>query len=411
MRITSDVRRSSIAGVITLAVLLALVPLSPSAVADDDGSDGDDVPDGPAGDLPAGEWLGSFDAFGNFVGDFDGSSADVDVRVRGSLGFDVAGGSIDGEWSAWALQFMRLSTPGGPASAFFATNADGPVGGSGMTIRMTGDGTTSGNVFTSAGAQSVGPNVHPFGPLEVRVHFESCNLVAGDWITPLTSLMDTTGLTGSLDGSFAASYQGELDSDLLDRFQQLRLDLNAMERDFLETDEPDAERVFDLINQVIAMEYEVRGVGEACEFGPDLDRDGFVRFLTAAMRDLMWLALTRGTPTAENLDEAITVLLDFGIVGSGSQNQGTAAEFSGAIGEHVDRILAEELVVVTDGTNPVFGNDCSTAAPCVGHNEEARQALRAASRLGLDVEIAGQQQSAREALDLIKSRSIDGEEG
>lgn len=400
MHVVSDVRRPSFVGVIAFVVLLALVAPRAVATADDQEADGDGAPDSPQGDLAEGEWLGSFDASGNFVGDFEGSTADVDVTVRGSLGFDVAGGAIDGEWSAWALQFMRLTTPGGPASAIFVTNADGSATGSGMTIRMTGDGSTTGSVFTGVGAQSVGPNVHPFGPLEVRVHFESCNLVVGDWVTPLSNLMDTTGLTGSLDGSFAASYQGELDSDLVERFEQLRLDLNDMERDLLETDVPDTVRIFDLLDRVYDMEYEVRGVGEACEFGPDLDRDDFTRFLTAAMRDLLWLVLTRGTPAAQNLEQIVTALLDFGIVGSGSQNQGTAAEFAGEIKTHVDRILAEEVVLQTDGESPT-GADCS-AVTCAGFNPEARQALRVASRLGLDIEVAGQQLPAREALDLLE---------
>ncbi len=410
MRVVSDIRRPSFVGVIAFVVLLALVAPRAVAIADDQEGDGDGETDRPQGDLPEGEWLGSFDASGNFVGDFEGSSADVDVTVRGSLGFDVAGGAIDGEWSAWALQFMRLTTPAGPANAFFVTNADGPVSGSGMTIRMTGDGTTTGQVFSEFGAQNVGPNVHPFGPLEVRVQFESCNLVVGDWVTPLSNLMDTTGLTGSLDGSFAASYQGELDSDLVERFEQLRLDLNDMERDLLETDVPDTVRIFDLLDRVYDMEYEVRGVGEACEFGPDLDRDDFTRFLTAAMRDLLWLALTRGTPTAENLDQVITTLLDFGIIGSGSQNQGTAAEFAGEISKQVDRILAEEIVLQTEG-EVSSGESCSSAVPCLRFNAEARQAIRAASRLGLDVEINGEQYPSRDALDRIEVLQAEAEEG
>jgi len=397
-RATSDVRRPTIVGTIAFAMLLALIPPPALAVADDDtGEDG--ASQAPQGQLPEGEWLGSFDASGVFAGNFDGSTADVDVRVRGSLGFDVVSGSISGEWSLFALQFMQLTTPGGPASAFFASNASGPVDGTGTTVRMTGEGSTSGSVFTSAGAQNVGPNAHAVGPLEVRVDFASCDLVVGDWITPLSALMDTTGLTGSLDGSFAASYQGELESDLLERFQQLRLDLNDWERDLLETGEPDRARGNELFNRIYSMEYEIRGVGEECHFGPDMDRDDFTRFLTAAARDLLWLVLTLSEPDAATLDDIISVLLDFGIVGSGSQDQGTAAEFTGEIKGHVDRILAEEVVVQTDGENPVTERPCSTDLPCVGLNPEARQALRAASRLGLDVEIAGRQGSARTILD------------
>jgi len=410
MRDASDVRRSPFVGVIVFVMLLALVVPRGIAVADNHGSDGDEMPGRPQGNLPEGEWLGDFNASGNFVGDFDGSSADVAVLVRGSLGFDSSGGSLSGEWSMWALQLHRLQTPGGEGRGVFTTNADGPVGGSGRTIRMTGDGTTSGTVIFASGSQNVGPNAHGVGPMEVRGDFASCNLIVGDWVTPLTALIDTTGLTGSLDGSFAASYQGELDSDLRDRFQQLRLDLNEWERDFLETDVPDAERIFALLDRIDAMEKEVRGVGEACEFGPDLDRDDFTRFLTAAMRDLLWLALTRGTPHAQGLDRVITGLLDFGIVGSGSQNQGTAAEFSDEIKKHVDRIIAEEVLVQTDGENPVTGHECSPAVPCFGFNPEARQAVRAASRLGLDIELGGQQQSARESIDALDAGMADGED-
>ena len=92
-----------------------------------------------------------------FVGDFEGSTADVDVTVRGSLGFDVAGGAIVGESYARALQFMRLTTPAGPANAIFVTSADGPVTGSGMTIRMAGDGTTTGQVFSEFGVSWTPP--------------------------------------------------------------------------------------------------------------------------------------------------------------------------------------------------------------------------------------------------------------
>ena len=407
IRSSSDVRGSVIAAAVAAAMLLVVAFPAMSSADEDDPEDGAVLD----GNLPDGEWLGSYDAQGTYTGSFDGSQATTDVIIRGGVGFESQAGILDGEWSHWALGLMAMQTPGGAGSGIFITQAEGPVDGSGRTVRMTGEQVTTGHVIAAGRTFDIGPNVHPAGPLEVELHFEGCNLVVGDWIAPLTDLMETGTLTGSLEGSFAASYQGELESDLVERFQQLRLDLNEWERDLLETDVLDADQLFGLLKRIYDMEYEVRGVGEACEFGPDGDRDDFTRFLTGAMRDLVWLALTRGEPGAANLDEVITVLLDFGIVGSGSRNQGTAAEFVEVIGEHVDRILAEEVVVQTDGENPRSGTDCSPAAPCVGLNPEARQALRAASRLGLDVEIAGSQSSARELLDQLEVLETEQEQG
>lgn len=407
MRAGSDVRRSVVAAAVSAAMVL-LVAFPAVSIAVEDGADDDAAPEG---NLPDGDWLGSYDAQGTYTGSFDGSQAEIDVIIRGGVGFASQAGALDGEWSHWALGLLAMQTPGGPGSGIFVTQAEGAVDGHGRTVRMTGEQVTTGHVIAAGRVFEVGPNVHAAGPLEVELTFEGCNLVVGDWIAPLTSLMDTGTLTGSLEGSFAASYQGELDSDLLARFQQLRLDLNAWERDLLETDVLVADQIFGLLRRILDMEYEVRGVGEACEFGPDGDRDDFTRFLTAAMRDLTWLTLTRGQPAAQHLDEFITVLLDFGIVGSGSQNQGTAAEFAEVIGDHVDRILAAEVVVQTEGEHPTAGIDCSTAAPCLALNPEARQALRAASRLGLDVEIAGSQSSAREILDRLESLQAEQEEG
>jgi hypothetical protein len=220
--------------------------------------------------------------------------------------------------------------------------------------------------------------------------------------------MDTTGLTGSLDGSFAAAYQGE-QSDLLERFDQLRLDMNAWERDLLETSDPDPVRATDLINRIYALEYQVRQGVDDCLFDTDGDREEFSRFLTAAARDLLWLFLTTSEPDAANLDDSITLSLDFGIVGSGASDQATAADFVAEIQNHVNRILAEQVLVQTDGVSPATGASCSSATPCVGLNPEAQQALRAAGRLGLDVEIAGQQGSAQQTLDALDATEADEE--
>lgn len=60
------------------------------------------------------------------------------------------------------------------------------------------------------------------------------------WTTPLEAISDTGGPEGSRSGSFAATYQGDDPaSDLVDRLQQPRLDMNAWERELLGTGEVD----------------------------------------------------------------------------------------------------------------------------------------------------------------------------
>lgn len=191
--------RSSFVVALVSAIVLTLVIAPGLAAAQDDA-------DPPQGDLPDGEWLGSLDAAGKFTESFDGVDVEVDTRLGGSIGFDITDGTIDGEWSWTALQIHDGDTPAGPMHAVFVSTADGPIEGAGRTLTLTGSQETNGTVFAAGMTQSVGPNHHSAGRVEVTVAFESCGLVVGDWITPLEAISDTGGLDESLSGSFAAAY-------------------------------------------------------------------------------------------------------------------------------------------------------------------------------------------------------------
>ena len=395
--------RPSMALVTVATLVLSFLVAPRFAVAADDAQ-------APQGNLPDGEWIGSMDASGVFTGAFDGVTVEVDVRVGGSIGFDVSQGAIDGEWSWTGVQVHDGDTPAGPLRAIFVSVADGPIGGSGRTLTMTGSQETNGTVFLAGTQQPVGPNVHSTGEVQVTVTFRSCGLVVGDWITPLEAISDTTGLQGSLSGSFAAAHQGDAsDSDLLERLQRFRVDMNAWEGDWLETGTPDPEVGNSLASRAVALAAEAAVGADECLFDAGTDRDDFDRLLSAELVTLVRAALTTVELPASNLDAVVSELLEFGLIGSGAGDQDTAQELTELVRDQVERLISG--MVLTEGTAP-NGASCSQAAPCVGFDPEARHALRVASRLGLTVEVAGIQGDAQAILDhLAEAGTADEEDG
>lgn len=381
-------------------LLLALLVVVPTAPGSADTSE-------PFRD---GEWLGSHSAHIAFETPANGHTLTYDSHVDGTVGFVVEDGTAEGEWDLGGIgRFELTGQMTGEIDLVF--EAEGELTGDRSALTLDGQTVTRGEgVMRSpeAGAieMSIGPTQNPIGPMDVEIAEFRCNLLVGDWTTTIEVQTADQPVRPEVTADFVAAYQGETrDSDLFERFQQLREDGAAWEQEYRETGELDPAVLNDLVNRIYELEQERRAGFDECLFDSDADRDDFIRLLTLAAEGLGRLALEAHELPAANLEDLVDFLLYFGVVGDGAVDQESAAEIEDLIAGQVERIVAER--VLTDGESPQ-GEPCSADSPCLGIDAEARNALRTAARLGLTVEVAGSEYTAQEILDTLDAHSSDG---
>ena len=396
MRIASDVRRSSVAGGVALAVLLAVVPMSPSAVADDE-------VESFIGTIPDGEWLGEMGAAGRYEGTFDEAQATVFLRIDGSFLFDVVGGSASGDWSWGGFMLINVTHPQANSVLVANTQAAGPVGGGGQSLQLSGQSTTTGRVTSSAGATEFGPNVEVLDPLNVQINWATCNTIVGDWITPLTNAMDTQGLTGSVDGTFVANYWGdEVDTDLAIRIDELYDEAEELfEEMFVDVEEGDTDfdAIAELVDRAVALELEARRQ-EVCV----LADSGEYAYGPMAVVIAVYIqnTLLLQEVDADTLWAMVDILLWANAIGSGA-DPNLSDRIMPLVEDQAQRLFEEYLV--EEGING-DGEPCTAAAPCLADDFDARSVLIVGERLGLQFDLAGTDMQASD----VPQQSAEGDQ-
>lgn len=347
--------------------------------------------------VPDGSYLASFGAAGVLTGSDGPLTIIWRSRIRGAGDVEVAGGQIRGDLGYTAITRMDFRHPDMDTRVDLTTVADVDLDGSGTRALMSGQETTRGVGSGMGAAVPIGPNTFPVPPFEVVLDQVACDVAVGDWTYVLEELAAEEGLSGELDGWFVLHHLGEaVDSDLRERIDDLFDRAYAFEDRVLAEEsftEADLVAAWSLVNEAIELQAEADATDPCVFEGDAFYADWFTGFVAAMVAYLLELEEL----SADFLEQVVDLLLAVGAIGAGADAR-TSDVLLPLLADQLDRAFRE--VVIEDGRLNDQGEPCTVTTPCVlpGDRAELLAALRAASKLGLEVTLGGERFTPQEVL-------------
>lgn len=401
---------------VALVVALALASTAPAA-ADDAATERPPEEAEEAAPLPDGQWFGTASAEGSMGAQVEGMNADGRLNIGGPIEVETVDGAASGQAQMPGTGQIVFT---GEMHAILDFDIDAQASVSGDASQLTLDGTHTTRLdmqITSpvSTSRSIGPNQHQLSPFTAEITGYDCHRAFADFSADLTSEAtqggwQTTDLRGLID---LQQVGPEIDTGLRDEAEQLVADYNEWSdevRGGVHSDEQDPstaltghlrERINDLVNRAVDLELEMRGLDddEQCVFGADLG--GYSFLLTAMVQNLAEFVLNAHAGlTAEDLAALTDILLAMGGAGEGAARPDKAGELEALLAERGSELLEQKLVADESQSNRT-GEPCTADAPCLEPSDEVVEVLLAAQRLGLTLEVSGEEITPSEGADLL----------